>query len=41
MPPPAGAPSNRSLWGDAEIWSTEQQANAVVTRRLEKEVRSQ
>ena len=39
MPPPAGAPSNRSLWGDAEIWATEHQAGAVITRRLEKEVR--
>ena len=39
MPPPVGAPSNRSLWGDAEIWATEQQGGTVVTRRHEKEVR--
>jgi hypothetical protein len=39
MPPPGGAPSNRMLWGDAEIWATDQHTGAVATRRLEKEVR--
>jgi hypothetical protein len=40
VPPPAGAPTNRSLFGDAEIWLTEQQTGAVITRRMEKEVRN-
>lgn len=34
-----GAPSTRTLWGDAVAWITEQQHNAVVTRQIEKEVR--
>ncbi len=39
MPPPSGAPTNRSLWGDAEAWVTEQQTGRVITRRIEKESR--
>jgi hypothetical protein len=39
VPPPAGPPSARSLWGDAEGWVTEQQGHRVITRQLEKETR--
>lgn len=39
LPPPSGAPSNRSLWGDAEAWVTHHQTGSVITRRLDKEVR--
>ena len=38
-PPPVGAPTNRSLWGNAEMWVTEHQDGTVMTRRLEKEPR--
>lgn len=34
-----GAPSTRTLWGDAEAWITEQRGNSVVTRPIEKEGR--
>jgi hypothetical protein len=39
MPQITGAPSTRTLWGDAEAWITEQQGDTVVTRQIEKEVR--
>jgi hypothetical protein len=39
IPHITGAPSTRTLWGDAEAWITERQGNAVVTRQIEKEVR--
>jgi hypothetical protein len=39
LPAITGAPSTRTLWGDAEAWVTEQEGNAVITRQIEKEVR--
>jgi len=39
QPPPSGAPSNRSLWGDAEAFVTGHHGGKVTTRRLEKEAR--
>lgn len=39
LPPPTGAPTNRSLWGDADAWLTEGREGAVITRWIDKESR--
>jgi hypothetical protein len=39
MPPITGAPSSKSLWGDAEAWVTSHEGDAVVTHQIEKEAR--